>query len=100
MRALVLFEHGCSLSVLQYLPPEQQDCELRDTSGSGDTNEIPWSLYGLAESLRLQQKEEAETVEERFRRAWRTADIKFEPARFDALLAVGTFADTTQNRPR
>jgi len=36
-----------------------------------------WSLYGLAQSLRAQNKlKPAEKIEERFERAWRTADVK------------------------
>jgi tetratricopeptide (TPR) repeat protein len=51
------------------------------------TPENPWSLYGLAESLRVQKKErDAATVEERFRKAWSVADVDFQPARFEAFL--------------
>jgi tetratricopeptide (TPR) repeat protein len=50
--------------------------------------ENPWSLYGLAESLRLQSKEQdAAMVEERFQSAWASADIDFDPPRFEAVLA-------------
>ena len=36
-----------------------------------------WSLYGLAQSLRAQNKSKpAEKMEERFERAWKTADVK------------------------
>jgi tetratricopeptide (TPR) repeat protein len=36
-----------------------------------------WSLYGLAQSLRAQNKNEAATqIETRFQKAWRTADVK------------------------
>jgi tetratricopeptide (TPR) repeat protein len=36
-----------------------------------------WSLYGLAQSLRAQNKlKPAEKIEERFERAWKTADVK------------------------
>jgi tetratricopeptide (TPR) repeat protein len=56
--------------------------------------ENPWSLYGLAESLRLQKKEQdASMVEERFRSAWAAADIGFDPARFEAVSA-GTPAES------
>lgn len=48
----------------------------------------PWSLHGLAESLRAQKAEEAVKVERRFREAWSQADLQFEPSRFDAFLAV------------
>ena len=53
------------------------------------TPENPWSLYGLAKSLRTQHREgEAATVEERFRRAWSQADLKFQPSRFEAFLVA------------
>ena len=52
------------------------------------TPENPWSLFGLAESLRAQGRaEEAATVDARFRRAWSQADIEFQPSRFNAFLA-------------
>ena len=36
-----------------------------------------WSLYGLAQSLRAQNKlKPAEKIDERFERAWKTADVK------------------------
>ncbi len=36
-----------------------------------------WSLYGLAQSLRAQNKlKPAQKIEERFERAWKTADVK------------------------
>ena len=36
-----------------------------------------WSLYGLAQSLRAQNKlKAAEKIDERFERAWKTADVK------------------------
>lgn len=42
-----------------------------------------WSLYGLAVSLRAQDKtEEAAQVEQRFRRAWSNAGIKLVASRF------------------
>ena len=42
-----------------------------------------WSLFGLAQSLRAQEKmEEARTVEDRFRQAWARADIKLTESRF------------------
>jgi tetratricopeptide (TPR) repeat protein len=62
------------------------------------TPESPWSLDGLARSLRVQKKEQAAAaVEERFRRAWMVADVEFEPARFEAFMAVGPSAETKQN---
>jgi tetratricopeptide (TPR) repeat protein len=62
------------------------------------TPESPWSLDGLARSLRAQKKEQAAAaVEERFRRAWMVADVEFEPARFEAFMAVGPSAETNQN---
>ena len=49
----------------------------------------PWSLHGLAESLRAQKREkEAIEVEERFRRAWSKADLELHPSRFEAFLAA------------
>ena len=42
-----------------------------------------WSLFGLAECLRVQQKdEEAAAVEVEFRRAWARADVTLEASRF------------------
>ena len=42
-----------------------------------------WALYGLAQSLRAQDRtEEAERVEERFRRAWDRADIQLVASRY------------------
>ena len=42
-----------------------------------------WSLYGLAESLRAQGKdEEAAEVDERFRRAWARSDVFLTSSRF------------------
>ncbi|HJU05011.1 MAG TPA: tetratricopeptide repeat protein [Nitrospiraceae bacterium] len=53
------------------------------------TPENPWSLYGLARSLRAQHRDgEAATVEERFRRAWSKADNEFHLSRFEAFLAA------------
>jgi tetratricopeptide (TPR) repeat protein len=53
------------------------------------TPENPWSLYGLGQSLRKQQRGgEAAGVEERFRRAWAHADLEFHPSRFEAFLVA------------
>jgi tetratricopeptide (TPR) repeat protein len=42
-----------------------------------------WSLFGLAQSLRTQDKmEEARAVEDRFRQAWTRADVKLTESRF------------------
>ena len=42
-----------------------------------------WSLFGLAQSLRAQEKmEEARAVEDRFRQAWTHADVKLTESRF------------------
>ena len=42
-----------------------------------------WSLYGLAKSLRVQQKdEESAAVEVEFRRAWARADVTLHASRF------------------
>ena len=37
-----------------------------------------WSLYGLAQSLKAQNRgsEAAAKIEERFEKAWKTADVK------------------------
>ncbi|WP_447977491.1 tetratricopeptide repeat protein [Candidatus Nitrospira bockiana] len=52
------------------------------------TPENPWSLYGLAQSLRARKaNKEAKAVEERFQRAWANADLEFYPSRFEAFLA-------------
>jgi tetratricopeptide (TPR) repeat protein len=52
------------------------------------TPENPWSLFGLNQSLRARQANaEAAAIEDRFRRAWRRADIEFSPSRFEAFLA-------------
>jgi len=42
-----------------------------------------WSLYGLAQSLRVQGKaDEAAAMDERFRRAWARADVTLTASRF------------------
>jgi len=42
-----------------------------------------WSLFGLAEALRAQdRKQEADAVEERFVKAWRSADVELEASVF------------------
>ncbi|MFM8551680.1 MAG: hypothetical protein ACKOCD_05085, partial [Nitrospiraceae bacterium] len=42
-----------------------------------------WSLFGLTQSLRAQEKmEEARAVEDRFRQAWARADVKLTESRF------------------
>lgn len=42
-----------------------------------------WSLFGLAEALRAQdRKQEADEVEGRFLKAWRSADVKLEASVF------------------
>ena len=42
-----------------------------------------WSLFGLAESLRRQEKsEEAKMAEQRFQKAWAQADVKLTASRF------------------
>ncbi len=52
------------------------------------TPENPWSLFGLNQSLRARQANaDAAVVEDRFRRAWRRADIEFTPSQFEAFLA-------------
>ena len=66
------------------------------------TPENPWSLHGLAESLRMQKKErDAAPIGERFQKAWSAADVGFQPARFEAFLtADGTPTDTKKERDR
>jgi tetratricopeptide (TPR) repeat protein len=66
------------------------------------TPENPWSLHGLADSLRMQKKErDAALVDERFQKAWSAADIQFQPARFEAFLAAaGTPTDMKRDRGR
>lgn len=47
------------------------------------TPENGWSLFGLAQSLRAQEKmEEARAVEDRFRQAWIRANVKLTESRF------------------
>lgn len=42
-----------------------------------------WALFGLAESLRLQnKKDESDAVQARFRRAWEKADVSLSASRF------------------
>jgi tetratricopeptide (TPR) repeat protein len=42
-----------------------------------------WSLFGLMKSLRAQgKKEEADTIEKRFQKAWAHADVKLTASRF------------------
>jgi tetratricopeptide (TPR) repeat protein len=51
--------------------------DLRRNPGNG------WSLFGLAQTLRAQDKlAEASIVEERFRRAWSRADVTLPASRF------------------
>lgn len=48
-----------------------------------DHPENGWSLYGLLESLRAQGRdEEAESVRQRFERAWARADVVLVPSRY------------------
>jgi len=52
------------------------------------TPENPWSLHGLAESLRAQRSDrDAASVQERLRRAASKADVDFSAARSQAFLA-------------
>jgi tetratricopeptide (TPR) repeat protein len=54
-----------------------QDAERAYREDLGRNPENGWSLYGLAQSLRAQgRNEEAAAVEQRFQRAWRYADVK------------------------
>lgn len=66
------------------------------------TPESPWSLDGLANSLRAQQKAgDAAPIEDRFRKAWTAADIDFKPSRFEAFLALdGMSADMQKDHHR
>jgi len=42
-----------------------------------------WSLFGLAQSLRAQNRAaEAAAIDERFRRAWSRADVTLTASRF------------------
>ncbi|HEV8714863.1 MAG TPA: hypothetical protein VGX03_18790 [Candidatus Binatia bacterium] len=42
-----------------------------------------WSLYGLTQSLRMQnKKDDAADTEKRFRKAWAEADVKLVESRF------------------
>lgn len=51
--------------------------DLRDNPGNG------WTLFGLAQALRAQGKDEQATViEARFREAWAAADVELEASRF------------------
>jgi tetratricopeptide (TPR) repeat protein len=51
--------------------------DLKSNPGNG------WSLFGLAQSLRAQNKtEEAAQTEERFRKAWAQADVTLAASRF------------------
>ncbi len=53
----------------------------RDDLGKHPRN--GWSLFGLKECLRVQQKdEEAAVVEVKFCRAWACADVTIEASRF------------------
>lgn len=56
--------------------------ELRRNRDNG------WALYGLAQALRAQKKEEqAALVEARFRKAWARADIQLSASRFGCVAA-------------
>jgi tetratricopeptide (TPR) repeat protein len=47
------------------------------------TPENGWALFGLAQALRAQGKsEQAEIIEQRFRRAWSDADVQLKATRF------------------
>jgi tetratricopeptide (TPR) repeat protein len=50
------------------------------------TRHNPWSLHGLAESLRAQNADGVMAVEEQFRNAWSRADLEFRPTRFEPFL--------------
>ena len=51
--------------------------DLKDHPQSG------WSLFGLVQSLRAQEKtDEAKTVQEQFDQAWADADVKLTSSRF------------------
>jgi Flp pilus assembly protein TadD len=51
--------------------------DLRRNPGNG------WALFGLAQALRAQGKnEQALVIEQRFQRAWADADIKLAATRF------------------
>jgi tetratricopeptide (TPR) repeat protein len=50
------------------------------------TRHNPWSLHGLAESLRAQNTDGVMAVEEQFRNAWSRADLEFRPTRFEPFL--------------
>ena len=51
--------------------------DLRENPGNG------WTLFGLAQALRAQGKNDAAAaIEARFREAWAAADVKLEASRF------------------
>jgi hypothetical protein len=51
--------------------------DLRRNPGNG------WSLFGLVQSLRAQDKStDAAQVDENFRKAWAQADVKLSASRF------------------
>ncbi|MCD9028459.1 hypothetical protein LDO26_09590 [Luteimonas sp. BDR2-5] len=50
--------------------------ELRRNPGNG------WSLFGLARSLEMQRRPDAEKVRKQFAEAWRNADVELASSRF------------------
>ncbi|HEY3197135.1 MAG TPA: tetratricopeptide repeat protein [Nitrospirales bacterium] len=77
-----------SLGTLLLLAGRPADAEAVFREDLRRTPENPWSLFGLGRSLRAQKADtEAAAIEDRFRLAWRRADIGFRPSRFEAFLA-------------
>jgi len=61
-------------------PAEAEAIYWQDLSSNRENG---WSLYGLAQSLRAQGKEEqAIAIDKRFKKAWEVADVTLTASRF------------------
>jgi tetratricopeptide (TPR) repeat protein len=75
-----------SLGALLLAVGRPKDAEAVFREDLQRTRHNPWSLYGLAESLRAQNADGVIAVEEQFRNAWSRADLEFQPMRFEPFL--------------
>jgi hypothetical protein len=73
--------HNLGAALLEADQPAEAEAVYRE-----DLRQYPnngWSLFGLAESLRAQDKTaEATEVEQQFRLAWQYADVTLTASRF------------------
>ena len=75
-----------SLGALLLAVGRPKDAEAVFREDLQRTRHNPWSLYGLAESLRAQNADGSLAAEEQFRQAWSRADLEFRPTRFEPFL--------------